>query len=189
MRGRIGRVGWVGMVATTSLLVLGCGGARPDWTPSPSMPPIESSVPSAGGSPLASTEPGSSPSTAPGTSPNSIPGAGASQPPTALTFVAKDLSFTPRELTAPSGAAVTLAIQNDGHLVHNLTIDELSVQLVASPGQTESVDLADVPPGSYTFYCSVSGHRQQACPGPCPSSNRNGSGVTARPDLWFRTAA
>ncbi len=78
----------------------------------------------------------------------------------ALTVVARDLSFTPRELAASTSAPVTLAIENDGRVVHNLTIDELGVQVVVSPGQTGSQQVTDIPAGTYTYYCSVSGHRQ-----------------------------
>jgi uncharacterized cupredoxin-like copper-binding protein len=52
-----------------------------------------------------------------------------------------------------------LSLHNAGRIVHNLTIDELGVQVIVSPGRTGSVTLPAVPPGTYTFYCSVSGHR------------------------------
>jgi uncharacterized cupredoxin-like copper-binding protein len=83
----------------------------------------------------------------------------------ALTVEAHDLSFRPSQLEASAGQPVTLAIHNLGRIVHNLTIDELQVQLIASPGETKSVDLAALPPGTYTFYCSVSGHRQAGMQG------------------------
>ena len=81
-----------------------------------------------------------------------------------MAVVARDLSFTPRAIEAPAGT-IPVTLRNDGRIVHNLTIDELDLQLIASPGQTVSGELVDVPPGTYTFYCSVSGHRQAGMEG------------------------
>ena len=106
-----------------------------------------------------SVAPSAAASAAPGGSPVSSEGA------VVLTVEAHDLSFRPRELEATAGHPVTLAIHNLGRIVHNLTIDELGVQLIASPGQTVSTGLDGVPPGTYTFYCSVSGHRQAGMEG------------------------
>ena len=44
--------------------------------------------------------------------------------------------------------------------MHNLTIDELGIQIVASRGRNAETTIEDPPPGTYVFYCSVSGHRQ-----------------------------
>jgi plastocyanin len=69
------------------------------------------------------------------------------------------VSFTPRDLAA-GGGALTITLQNDGRLTHNLTIDELALKIVASPGKAKTVTIPVVAPGAYTFYCSVSGHRE-----------------------------
>ncbi len=158
------------LIAVTTITVVACAGPRPTPTAPPSSPAPSAPAPSA---PAPSAPPVAAPSapapsaTSPGPSvaaPSALPTAGPSAASSAgapaLLVTAHDLSFTPREITADGGAAVRLTLHNAGRIVHNLTIDELGVQIVASPGQTESVDLADVPPGSYTFYCSVSGHRQ-----------------------------
>lgn len=105
--------------------------------------------------------------TDPGPATSAPPSAAASAPPSpmALSVEARDLSFTPKQLEAPAGAEIPIGLHNAGRIVHNLTIDELHVQLVVSPGQTGTADLVDVPPGTYTFYCSVSGHRQAGMEG------------------------
>jgi uncharacterized cupredoxin-like copper-binding protein len=79
--------------------------------------------------------------------------------------VARDLSFSPRELSAGAATPVTLELQNSGRLVHNMTIDELAVKIVASPGKTTSLTIPSIAPGTYAFYCSVSGHRQAGMSG------------------------
>lgn len=81
-----------------------------------------------------------------------------------LSVDARDLSFSPRTLEAPAGA-VSITLHNAGRIAHNLTIDELDLAIAASPGQTVSGEVVDVPPGTYTFYCSVSGHRQAGMEG------------------------
>ena len=74
-------------------------------------------------------------------------------------FVAVDFDFpeTPTEL--PSGQ-VEFELVNDGGVVHNITIEELDDTLVvtAQPGQTNG-GTVDLTPGTYTYYCSISGHR------------------------------
>jgi uncharacterized cupredoxin-like copper-binding protein len=81
-----------------------------------------------------------------------------------VTVVARDLTFTPRQLAADNGS-IMITLQNAGRVVHNLTIDELGVRVVVSPGRKDSVTLSAVPPGTYAFYCSVSGHRQAGMSG------------------------
>jgi plastocyanin len=77
-----------------------------------------------------------------------------------VTVVARDLSFAPRDLSASEGDTLTVELQNAGRLTHNLTVDELGLKVVASPGKTKSLTIPRPAPGAYTFYCSVSGHRQ-----------------------------
>lgn len=64
-----------------------------------------------------------------------------------------------------AGGPLTLTLHNAGRISHNVTIDELGVQLGAAAGATQSVQLTDIPAGTYTFYCSVSGHRQAGMEG------------------------
>jgi plastocyanin len=81
------------------------------------------------------------------------------------TIEAKDLSLTPRAISLPASHGATIVLRNDGRLVHNLTIDALGIQVVASPGTTAEVIVPPIPPGTYTFYCSVSGHREAGMEG------------------------
>lgn len=77
-----------------------------------------------------------------------------------VTVEAGDLWFRPEELTVPAQGEITLTLVDGGVITHNLTVDELGLLLVAAPGRRASVTLVDPPPGTYPFYCSISGHRE-----------------------------
>jgi plastocyanin len=77
---------------------------------------------------------------------------------------AHDLYFTPSALEVAPGDA-TIELTNHGQVVHNFTVDELGIQVVATPGASIEIEATDLKPGVYQFYCSVSGHRQAGMEG------------------------
>jgi len=71
------------------------------------------------------------------------------------------LSYNTKQLSAKAGS-VTITFTNAAALEHNVTIGEASRVLGATPtfikgSRTLTLTLK---PGTYTFYCSVPGHRQ-----------------------------
>jgi plastocyanin len=76
------------------------------------------------------------------------------------------LSYDTKQLSAKAGR-VTIAFTNAASLEHNVTIVQGSTQLGATPtfsGGTRTLTL-NLKPGTYTFYCSVPGHRQSGMEG------------------------
>src|ERR1700754_1267530 len=77
------------------------------------------------------------------------------------------LSFDTNTLTAKAGK-VTVDFTNDSAIPHNVTlIDSANKTLGATPtfdGGTKSFD-ATLKAGTYTYYCSVPGHRQAGMQG------------------------
>ena len=76
------------------------------------------------------------------------------------------LSYDTKQLSAKAGR-VTIAFTNAASLEHNVTIAQGSTQLGATPtfsGGTRMLTL-NLKPGTYTFYCSVPGHRQSGMEG------------------------
>ena len=76
------------------------------------------------------------------------------------------LSYNTKRLSAKAGS-VTIAFTNGAPLEHNLTIAQGSKVLGATPtfaGGAKSLQLT-LKPGTYTFYCSVPGHRQAGMEG------------------------
>jgi len=69
-------------------------------------------------------------------------------------------TFDRTALEAPAGTVV-IDFTNDSSNPHNVTIEGNGIAEVASDtvtGDSTSVS-ADLQPGTYTFYCSVDGHR------------------------------
>ena len=76
-----------------------------------------------------------------------------------LTIEAGDLWFSPDELTISAQGTTTITLEDVGVTVHNLTVDALGLQIVATPGSSSQASVVAPQPGTYEFYCSVSGHR------------------------------
>lgn len=70
-----------------------------------------------------------------------------------------ELKFEPTELTADAGT-VAVELQAGETVDHDFVIEELDDTRVVmvQPGQSV-VGTVDLEPGTYTFYCSVPGHR------------------------------
>jgi plastocyanin len=125
----------------------------------------ESSPAPAAGTSTSSTSP---PKATTGTPvpPSSPAAAGAS---TALKLAANpggQLSYNTKQLAAKAGK-VTITMTNMSPLEHNVTVAKGSTVLGATPtfqGGTKTLTL-NLKPGTYTFYCSVPGHRQAGMEG------------------------
>jgi plastocyanin len=70
-----------------------------------------------------------------------------------------DYRFTPDSLSVKDGETVQLELTNTDKLTpHNFTLKAetagLDVDVDVSPGQTETVDITPLAPGTYTFYCN-----------------------------------
>jgi plastocyanin len=128
--------------SVAALAVVGCGSSSSNTT---------SSKASGGGEAASTAAPTSStPSAAGGSSTVSI----AANP-------SGMLMFNSSSLTAKAGK-VTIAFTNNAPEVHNFTLATASGSLVgATPtfsGGTKSL-VVNLKPGTYTYYCSVPGHR------------------------------
>jgi plastocyanin len=76
------------------------------------------------------------------------------------------LSYNTKQVSAKAGS-VTINFTNASPLEHNVTIAEGSKVLGATPtftGGSRTLTLT-LKPGTYTFYCSVPGHRQSGMEG------------------------
>jgi plastocyanin len=76
------------------------------------------------------------------------------------------LSYDTKQLSAKAGK-VTLTLTNAAPLAHNVTVARGSTVLGATPtfqGGSKTITL-NLKPGTYTFFCSVPGHRQAGMEG------------------------
>jgi uncharacterized cupredoxin-like copper-binding protein/mono/diheme cytochrome c family protein len=84
---------------------------------------------------------------------------------TALDVSAVDIAFEQKVLSAPADTDTTITVTNNGNSPHDFTIDELGIKTkLLNPGESETVTV-NAPAGSYTYYCSVPGHRQAGMEG------------------------
>jgi plastocyanin len=77
------------------------------------------------------------------------------------------LSFDTKQLSAKAGA-VTITFANGSPVEHNLTVSQGATVLAATPtftGGSRTLTTKLLKPGTYTFYCSVPGHRQAGMEG------------------------
>jgi plastocyanin len=154
----------VASAAATAVVTSGSS-ARAQASAAPA-PPSTSAAPSIPTGPSTSTAPSKSTvapaSTAPSTS--TAPSA-----PTALKLAANpqgQLSYDVKQLSAKAGT-VTITLTNTSPVPHDVTIAQASAVLGATPtfqGGSRALTLS-LKPGSYTFYCSVPGHRQAGMEG------------------------
>ncbi|MDX1659486.1 MAG: hypothetical protein R3343_11750 [Nitriliruptorales bacterium] len=70
------------------------------------------------------------------------------------------LEFLPDDVTATSGD-LTIQLTCAGAVPHNLLIEETDTAVAECGGEGE----LSLEPGTYTFYCSIRGHRQAGMEG------------------------
>jgi uncharacterized cupredoxin-like copper-binding protein len=156
------RPGLIFAAAATSTLVAlaGCGSSSKsttESTPAAATPVTTASTP-------ATTATTSSAPATPATTTKTTPPAPVTSAAT-LALAADptgNLKFTKSALTA-KGTSVAIVFTNKSPLEHNLTVESASgQQLGATPtfvNATHTLKLANLKPGTYTFFCSVPGHR------------------------------
>ena len=101
---------------------------------------------------VALTSCGSSGSKAPSDAPQT--GASSDQ----VSVSAKAFSFSPSTITVKQGQATTLALKATD-IAHDFTVENPKIHIAAQGGKTASGQIEIDQAGTYTFYCSVSGHK------------------------------
>lgn len=78
---------------------------------------------------------------------------------------AGDLFFEPEQLSAQPGDVV-VALNNSGALEHDFVVEEAGDTEVARATAGETAEgTINLEPGTYTFYCSIAGHRESGMEG------------------------
>jgi len=88
---------------------------------------------------------------------------------TTLTVSAKEFVFDPATLSVPADEEVTIEVVNAGTVEHDFSLDEAGVKILAAATETASGSFT-VAAGTYTFYCSVPGHREAGMEGSLTAS-------------------
>lgn len=75
---------------------------------------------------------------------------------TAPTIGLAEFSVNPGAAEVPAGTS-ELIVQNNGSIQHNLTIEGSETPLIDG-GDSSTLDISSLTPGTYKMYCSIPGH-------------------------------
>lgn len=75
-----------------------------------------------------------------------------------------NFAFDPDEITVTAGDEVVIVLTSVD-ILHDFTIDELGIQVVAQRGETATRRFRAGRAGRYTFYCAEPGHREAGMEG------------------------
>ena len=108
----------------------------------------------------------------------------ASQPSTEIILDAADFFYRPMSVKIPVGEQVMLTLRNTGAVEHDFVIEKIDARVdmqqesgsdthrahgaeatydlhfSAQPGETTTIQFTVSEPGTYTFFCSVLGHKE-----------------------------
>lgn len=113
-------------------------------------------------------------------------GSSSSAPATTVELKAADTAFASKELKVTKGQAVKLVLDNEDSQLHDFVVDKIPVKLkesgskdhghsstsskadlhvAAEAGQHGEVEFTATTAGTYTYYCSVPGHKDAGMTG------------------------
>jgi len=79
---------------------------------------------------------------------------------TEINVVGTEFSFNPASISVKAGEKVKITFRNNGQAPHNLVVEGLGIGTkTIGRGQTDTIEFTAAKAGTYTFFCSVPGHR------------------------------
>jgi|SRR5215213_6958733 len=66
-------------------------------------------------------------------------------------LTASNFAFDPTDLSVAAGGSFQASNEDDTE--HNFTADDVGIDQDLDPGDTTTIDLSDVKPGTYDFHC------------------------------------
>jgi len=79
----------------------------------------------------------------------------------ATTITAHVTRFETDTLTAAANGTTKFVFGNDDPILHTFTIDALNIDVKVGPRSEKLFELTSPKPGTYEFYCRISGHQEQ----------------------------
>lgn len=76
---------------------------------------------------------------------------------------AGEMAYEPDAVAVEAGE-VDVVLHNEGSMLHDLRIEDEPLVVEATPGETGTGQV-ELEPGSYQFFCSISGHREAGMEG------------------------
>lgn len=85
---------------------------------------------------------------------------------TEISVVGTEFNFNPASISVKAGEKVKIAFKNNGRAPHNFVIEGLNTGTkTINGGQTDVVEFTAPSSGTYTFFCSIPGHRASGMEG------------------------
>lgn len=88
-----------------------------------------------------------------------------------------EFKFSPSTLTVPTGGQ--LVVTNDGSMDHNLSIEGGPSTRDLSAGESQTLELSGLAPGTYPFICTIPGHASSGMQGTLTIGGSGGSSGAA----------
>lgn len=83
-----------------------------------------------------------------------------STPTLKVALIASDIEWNITTINAKVNQPIEITVTNSGALDHDFVIDELDVDILLSPGDTEMVTVTVDQPGTIAYICSIPGHEE-----------------------------
>jgi plastocyanin len=81
-----------------------------------------------------------------------------------IEVTATSFEFDPDEIRVDAGENIAIVLTSED-ILHDFTIEELGAHVSADQGETEEGGFMADEPGRYTYYCTVTGHREAGMEG------------------------
>jgi uncharacterized cupredoxin-like copper-binding protein len=104
--------------------------------------------------------------------------------PETVTLTLNEFQFQPAEITANVGQPIKLVLKNNGTVLHDFVSTDAMVEVMEEhgaehdmagmqtnmhaaieAGQQSKLEFKAIQPGTYTFYCTIAGHREAGMEG------------------------
>ena len=95
----------------------------------------------------------------PGLSRAKATGGTAAGAPSSLDLSASEFKFSASDLKIDGAGQLTVTLQNKGVVEHDFSIEGVPGKAAAKPGETGKGTFNIAKPGTYTFFCSLPGHK------------------------------
>ncbi|MEO8469635.1 MAG: cupredoxin domain-containing protein [Chloroflexota bacterium] len=79
----------------------------------------------------------------------------------ATTITAHVTKYDTDTLKASATGTTKIVFKNSDPIVHTFTVDALGIDVKVGPGSEKLIDLTPLKPGTYEFYCRISGHKDE----------------------------
>ena len=77
-----------------------------------------------------------------------------------MTLTATDYAFAPETITAKLGEPVTIALKNEGVIVHDVEVAAFGLHLHTAAGAVKKGSFVPDKAGTFEFACEIPGHRE-----------------------------